>query len=94
MISGFFVINQMPGSTTYNIVSYYMTSTPIKDIPLLEKFLHGDDTFRNSRFKLIPIITKASIVSFYVYQRWQNVGWVDPKHLLSKILKFLFGCFI
>ncbi|KAJ9559020.1 hypothetical protein OSB04_013634 [Centaurea solstitialis] len=56
----FFIVNfQVPGSTTYNIASYYMTTTPIKDLPLLEKFIEGDDAFRNSRFKLLPHITKG-----------------------------------
>ncbi|KAK1411957.1 hypothetical protein QVD17_32845 [Tagetes erecta] len=56
----FFIVNfQFPGSTTYSIAPYYMTSTPIKDLPLLEKFVNGDDAFRNSRFKLLPHITKG-----------------------------------
>ncbi|KAI3511793.1 hypothetical protein L1887_18951 [Cichorium endivia] len=56
----FFVVNfQIPGSPTYNIACYYMTSTPIKDVPLLEKFVEGDDAFRNSRFKLLPHVTKG-----------------------------------
>ncbi|KVI00186.1 hypothetical protein Ccrd_021563 [Cynara cardunculus var. scolymus] len=58
----FFIVNfQVPGSTTYNVASYYMTSTPVKDLPLLEKFIEGDDAFRNSRFKLLPHITKIDI---------------------------------
>ncbi|KAI3826488.1 hypothetical protein L1987_00536 [Smallanthus sonchifolius] len=58
----FFIVNyQIPGSTTYNIASYYMTNTPIKDLPLLEKFVNGDDAFRNSRFKLLPHVTKLDI---------------------------------
>ena len=57
----FVVVNfQIPGSTTYNLVSYYMTRTPIKDMPLLERFIEGDDAFRNSRFKIIPHVTKVS----------------------------------
>ncbi|KAL7589696.1 hypothetical protein Lser_V15G36383 [Lactuca serriola] len=57
----FFVINiQVPGTTTYNLVLYYMTRTPLKESPLLERFVNGDDGFRNSRFKLIPYISKGS----------------------------------
>nr|XP_043613639.1 protein ENHANCED DISEASE RESISTANCE 2-like [Erigeron canadensis] len=57
----FFVINiQVPGATTYNLVLYYMTRTPLEESPLLERFVNGDDTFRNSRFKLIPYISKGS----------------------------------
>lgn len=56
----FVIVNfQVPGSTTYNLVSYYMIRTPIKDIPLLERFIEGDDAFRNSRFKIIPHVTKG-----------------------------------
>ncbi|XP_028791887.1 protein ENHANCED DISEASE RESISTANCE 2-like isoform X2 [Neltuma alba] len=57
----FFIVNiQVPGSTTYNLALYYMMSAPIEDSPLLESFVKGDDAFRNSRFKLIPYISKGS----------------------------------
>ncbi|KAI5648652.1 hypothetical protein M9H77_34657 [Catharanthus roseus] len=57
----FFVINiQVPGTTTYNLALYYMMETPLEEAPLLEKFVNGDDAFRNSRFKLIPYISKGS----------------------------------
>ncbi|XP_044481652.1 protein ENHANCED DISEASE RESISTANCE 2 isoform X2 [Mangifera indica] len=57
----FFIINiQVPGSTTYSLALYYMMTTPVKDSPLLESFIKGDDAYRNSRFKLIPYISKGS----------------------------------
>ncbi|KAD2392728.1 hypothetical protein E3N88_39705 [Mikania micrantha] len=57
----FFVINiQVPGATAYNLVLYYMTKTPLEKSPSLERFVNGDDAFRNSRFKLIPYISKGS----------------------------------
>ncbi|KAI5413235.1 hypothetical protein KIW84_057732 [Lathyrus oleraceus] len=57
----FFIINiQVPGSTTYSLALYYMMNTPVEDAPLLESFIKGDNTFRNSRFKLIPYISKGS----------------------------------
>ncbi|KAI3816141.1 hypothetical protein L1987_15831 [Smallanthus sonchifolius] len=57
----FFVINiQVPGATTYNLVLYYMTRTRLSESPSLERFVNGDDAFRNSRFKLIPYISKGS----------------------------------
>ncbi|KAK4430914.1 protein ENHANCED DISEASE RESISTANCE 2-like [Sesamum alatum] len=57
----FFIINiQVPGSTTYNLALYYMLKTPLKETPLLERFVNGDNAFRNSRFKLIPYISKGS----------------------------------
>ncbi|XP_061376664.1 protein ENHANCED DISEASE RESISTANCE 2 [Gastrolobium bilobum] len=57
----FFIVNiQVPGSTTYSLALYYMMNTPVEDAPLLESFIRGDDAFRNSRFKLIPYISKGS----------------------------------
>ncbi|KZV41394.1 hypothetical protein F511_10360 [Dorcoceras hygrometricum] len=57
----FFIINiQVPGSTTYSLALYFMLKTPLEDTPLLERFVNGDDAFRNSRFKLIPYISKGS----------------------------------
>ncbi|XP_011076971.1 protein ENHANCED DISEASE RESISTANCE 2 isoform X2 [Sesamum indicum] len=57
----FFIINiQVPGSITYNLALYYMLKTPLHETPLLERFVNGDNAFRNSRFKLIPYISKGS----------------------------------
>ncbi|PRQ33532.1 putative protein ENHANCED DISEASE RESISTANCE 2, PH domain, START [Rosa chinensis] len=57
----FFIVNiQVPGSTTYSLALYYMMSSPVEDAPLLENFVKGDDAYRNSRFKLIPYISKGS----------------------------------
>ncbi|XP_057798953.1 protein ENHANCED DISEASE RESISTANCE 2-like isoform X2 [Salvia miltiorrhiza] len=57
----FFVINiQVPGTTTCSLALYYMLKTPLKETPLLERFIDGDDAFRDSRFKLIPYISKGS----------------------------------
>ncbi|KAL4611091.1 hypothetical protein ACB092_08G099500 [Castanea dentata] len=57
----FFIVNiQMPGSTTHNLAAYYMMNTPVTNAPLLESFIKGDDAYRNSRFKLIPYISKGS----------------------------------
>uniref|UniRef100_A0A6N2L728 START domain-containing protein n=1 Tax=Salix viminalis TaxID=40686 RepID=A0A6N2L728_SALVM len=56
----FFIVNiQVPGSTTYSLALYYMMNTPVEDSPLLESFIKGDDAYRNSRFKLIPYISKV-----------------------------------
>ncbi|KAF3454986.1 hypothetical protein FNV43_RR05434 [Rhamnella rubrinervis] len=57
----FFIVNiQVPGSTTYSLALYFMMNTRLEDSPLLESFVKGDDAFRNSRFKLIPYISKGS----------------------------------
>ncbi|XP_072962181.1 protein ENHANCED DISEASE RESISTANCE 2-like isoform X2 [Typha angustifolia] len=54
------VINvQVPGSTNYSMVFYFVSK---KLVPgsLLQRFVDGDDEFRNSRFKLIPSVPKGS----------------------------------
>ncbi|XWS28977.1 hypothetical protein CRYUN_Cryun25bG0117300 [Craigia yunnanensis] len=57
----FFIVNiQVPGSTTYSLALYYMMNTPVEDSPLLQNFINRDDAYRNSRFKLIPYISKGS----------------------------------
>ncbi|CAH9096943.1 unnamed protein product [Cuscuta epithymum] len=57
----FFIVHiQVPGSTTYSLALYYMMDTPLKEAPLLKSFVEGDDAYRNSRFKLIPYISKGS----------------------------------
>jgi len=58
---------QVPGSTTYSLALYYMMETPMENVPLLRSFVEGDDAYRNSRFKLIPYISK---VSFFVLARF------------------------
>ena len=44
----------------YTLALYYMMKTPLEDNLLLHAFVNGDDAFRNSRFKLIPYISKVS----------------------------------
>ncbi|CAK7325457.1 unnamed protein product [Dovyalis caffra] len=57
----FFIVNiQVPGTTQYTLALYYMLKTPLEGTPLLHSFVNGDDAFRNSRFKLIPYISKGS----------------------------------
>ncbi|KAI8563702.1 hypothetical protein RHMOL_Rhmol03G0129700 [Rhododendron molle] len=57
----FLIVNiQVPGSTTYGLALYFMTKTPLEETPILERFVNGDDAYRNSRFKLIPYISKGS----------------------------------
>ncbi|CAN8279344.1 unnamed protein product [Cochlearia groenlandica] len=57
----FFIVNmQVPGSAMYSLALYYMLKTPLEEQPLLHSFVNGDDAYRNSRFKLIPHISKGS----------------------------------
>uniref|UniRef100_A0A803N8L4 Uncharacterized protein n=1 Tax=Chenopodium quinoa TaxID=63459 RepID=A0A803N8L4_CHEQI len=57
----FFIVNiQVPGSKTYNLALYYMINN-LEDAPLLKSFVDRDDAYRNSKFKLIPYISKLGI---------------------------------
>ncbi|KAL9246981.1 hypothetical protein vseg_020457 [Gypsophila vaccaria] len=54
------VVNvQVPAATHYSMVFYFVTA---KLVPgsLLQRFVDGDDEFRNSRLKLIPSVPKGS----------------------------------
>ncbi|KAK4742394.1 hypothetical protein SAY87_000395 [Trapa incisa] len=59
---GFFslIVNlQIPGSTHYSMVFYFVTKGLVPG-SLLQRFVDGDDEFRNSRLKLIPSVPKGS----------------------------------
>ncbi|XP_043694941.1 protein ENHANCED DISEASE RESISTANCE 2-like isoform X1 [Telopea speciosissima] len=54
------VINlQVPGSTHYSMVFYFVMQQLVPG-SLLQRFVDGDDEFRNSRLKLIPSVPKGS----------------------------------
>uniref|UniRef100_A0A0E0L740 PH domain-containing protein n=1 Tax=Oryza punctata TaxID=4537 RepID=A0A0E0L740_ORYPU len=56
-----FVVNiQIPGSSHYSLVLYFVTRTLEKG-SLLQRFADGDDDFRNSRLKLIPSVPKVDV---------------------------------
>jgi hypothetical protein len=46
---------QVPAKPNYGSVLYYASERPKNKDFLLAKFLDGDDMFRDSRFKLIPV---------------------------------------
>ncbi|CAN6486987.1 unnamed protein product [Victoria cruziana] len=50
---------QVPGSTHYSMVFYFVTAQLIPG-SLLQRFVDGDDEFRNTRLKLIPSVPKGS----------------------------------
>ncbi|CAL5045365.1 unnamed protein product [Urochloa decumbens] len=55
-----FLVNiQIPGSSHYSLVLYFVSSS-LKKGSLLQRFADGDDDFRNSRLKLIPSVPKGS----------------------------------
>lgn len=51
---------QVPGFTHYSMVLYFVARKPISPGSLLQKFVDGDDGFRNNRLKLIPSVPKGS----------------------------------
>ncbi|XP_024522558.1 protein ENHANCED DISEASE RESISTANCE 2 [Selaginella moellendorffii] len=50
---------QVPAKPNYSLVFYYAADRSLRPSSLLEKFANGDDSFRNSRFKLIPSIVEG-----------------------------------
>jgi hypothetical protein len=54
------VVNlQVPGSTHYSMVFYFVSKELVPG-SLLQRFVDGDDEFRNSRLKLIPSVPQGS----------------------------------
>ncbi|KAH9753079.1 protein ENHANCED DISEASE RESISTANCE 2-like [Citrus sinensis] len=51
---------QVPGSTHYSMVFYFVTRQLAMG-SLLQRFVDGDDEFRNSRLKLIPSVPKIDV---------------------------------
>ncbi|KAL2324810.1 hypothetical protein Fmac_023868 [Flemingia macrophylla] len=83
----FIVINmQIPGNPMYSLALYYMMKTPLEDNPLLQNFVNGDDAYRNSRFKLIPYISKGSwIVKQSVGKKACLIGQaLDTRYIRGK----------
>lgn len=83
-------MNQVPGTTTYTLALYYMMKTPLEDNPLLHTFVNGDDAFRNSRFKLIPYISKVSKNSVRK-NKYHRIRWPCFSHF--SLLAFFFSFF-
>ncbi|KAK7354404.1 hypothetical protein VNO80_19865 [Phaseolus coccineus] len=50
---------QVPAKPNYSLVLYYASDRAVSKDSLLAKFLDGDDTFRDTRFKLIPSIVEG-----------------------------------
>ncbi|GMH28607.1 hypothetical protein Nepgr_030450 [Nepenthes gracilis] len=50
---------QVPSKENYSAIAYFVAAEPILEGSLMDQFLRGDDTFRNSRLKLIANIVKG-----------------------------------
>lgn len=66
-----FAVNlQVPGKDHYSAVFYFATEDPISSGSLLYRFVNGDDSFRNQRFKIVnrivkgPWIVKAAVGNY------------------------------
>jgi len=57
-----FAVNiQVPGARHFSIVYYYTLARPADADSLLGRFIHGNDSFRNARLKLIPRVALVQI---------------------------------
>ncbi|XP_038899587.1 protein ENHANCED DISEASE RESISTANCE 2-like [Benincasa hispida] len=55
-----FAVNlQIPNKDQYSAVIYFAAEDPIPAGSLLHRFIHGDDSFRNQRFKIVNRIEKG-----------------------------------
>ncbi|KAJ0030906.1 protein ENHANCED DISEASE RESISTANCE 2-like [Pistacia vera] len=55
-----FAVNlQVPGKDQHSAVFYFATEDPIPSGSLLNRFINGDDAFRNQRFKIVNRIVKG-----------------------------------
>lgn len=72
------VLFKVPGSTHYSMVFYFVTKK-IAPGSLLQRFVDGDDEFRNSRLKLIPSVPK---VSFFL----------PTTFLISVLIAYSYNC--
>ncbi|KAM0943288.1 putative protein ENHANCED DISEASE RESISTANCE 2 [Dioscorea sansibarensis] len=50
---------QVPGREAHSAVFYFAAEDPIPPGSLLYRFIHGDDAFRNARFKIVNRIVKG-----------------------------------
>lgn len=61
---------QVPGRDHHSAVFYFAADDPIAPGSLLHRFINGDDSFRNSRFKIVnrivkgPWIVKAAVGNY------------------------------
>ncbi|CAA6657108.1 unnamed protein product [Spirodela intermedia] len=50
---------QLPSNVNYSLISYFVSTEPIAEGSLMDRFLKGDDEFRNSRLKMIANVVKG-----------------------------------
>jgi hypothetical protein len=62
------VIVQVPGSTHYSMLFYFVTKQLVPG-SLLQRFVDGDNEFRTSRLQLITSVPKVLISVSYTIQK-------------------------
>jgi hypothetical protein len=77
-------LSQVPGSTHYSMVFYFVTKELVPG-SLLQRFVDGDDEFRNSRLKLIPSVPKVLVFLFLIFGKCvcQDGGTVRSRDCYS-----------
>eukprot|EP00249_Psilotum_nudum_P013144 c24177_g1_i1 orf=652-1578(+) len=50
---------QVPSTDNYSLIAYFFSDDPVPKGSLTQRFLEGDDAFRNSRLKLIANVAKG-----------------------------------
>lgn len=50
---------QIPNKDNYSAIIYFVSFEPVEEGSLMDRFLKGDDSFKNSRLKLIANMAKA-----------------------------------
>lgn len=53
---------QVPAASHYSMIFYFVAPKAPQG-SLLQRFVDGDDNFRNSRLKLIPSVPKVWLIS-------------------------------
>ncbi|GER57604.1 enhanced disease resistance 2 [Striga asiatica] len=72
---------QVPGSTHYSMVFYFVTKELLPG-SLLQRFVDGDDEFRNSRLKLIPSVPKSVGSTLCILGKAVDCSYIcGPKYL-------------
>lgn len=86
------VLLQVPASTHYSMVFYFVTRELVPG-SLLQRFVDGDDEFRNSRMKLIPSVPKVLVSDSFIYSTEHFfVHHVSSIYSLLTLLEYSIRC--
>eukprot|EP00850_Spirogloea_muscicola_P011366 SM000070S21332 [mRNA] locus=s70:324503:334440:- [translate_table: standard] len=85
---------QVPRKPNYSMVFYFASDRTLRPGSLLQRFVDGDDIFRNARFKLIPSIAQSvgltalavlsvSLCPVYVYSCFRGLMLLTSSNLID-----------